>query len=109
MGKFDFYKASAALSTACLLVIAGTQFSTTPKKGGVWLILTFIDPPAWNEAKSAGIEKIPMSSMNQCLKAAKKFSNYKIAKGSREKFRTACMNGDDVRFINRDKPEVKEK
>ena len=50
-----------------------------------------------------------MSSMNQCLKAAKKFSNYKIAKGSREKARTACMNGFDMRFIIRDKPEDKEK
>ena len=48
-----------------------------------------------------------MSSMNKCLIAAEKFSNYKIAKGSREKFRTACMKGDDVRFVERDKAEIK--
>ena len=96
------------LKSAKKEAIQSIRSSAGSKTGRVWLILTFIDPPAWNEAKSAGIEKVSILSMGECLKAAKKFSNYKVAKGSREKFRTACMSGDDVRFVVRDKAEIKE-
>jgi len=43
------------------------------------------------------------------FKSCENFSNYKIAQGSRKKFCTDCMNGDNIRFINRDKPTDKEK
>ena len=106
--KEDRKDSLVELKSAKQEAVQSIRFSAGSKTGRVWLILTFIDPPAWNEAKSAGIEKVPMSSMDECLKAAKKFSNYKVAKGSREKYRTACMSGDDVRFVVRDKAEIKE-
>ena len=40
--------------------------------------------------------------MDECIKAANKFIDYKVATNSREKYRTTFVNGDDVQFVFRE-------
>ena len=85
-----------------LPLLAALALPNAAMAKNAWMILVYTDPPAWNEAKSAAIEKFEMSSMEICLKAANKLVNLKLGAGGREKFRAVCMEDENVEYIQRE-------